>query len=309
MHVVLLDSHHDLRRYPFAHESSPALLPVLESSLLSRAVRWARAAGAREVYFATQRNPAADYRVASAVVENELRPVRSLGEALDRARRELRMDEPLLVMNANLHQLPDFGQLMETHSLGRQAVTVVRGSSISGPGRYSFGPPVMALCSPVVSRMMRFDDHPKPLPHLIRRVRERRLASSAFEPESRVLQIDNSYALYHANLDILSDEYVQHTVASVLGLEQTEAQLWVAPGANVGHVRVDPTGGPVIIGRGATVEHGAILRGPTIVGSGSQVGAGSCLHRSLVLSDSKLPVRSWVANSVVSSRLRQRVAA
>jgi len=309
MHVVLLDSDHDLRRYPFAHESSAALLPVLESSLLHRAVRWARAGGAREVYFATRRNPAADYRLASAVIENELRPVASLGEALDRARRELRMDEPLLVMSANLHHLPHFPSLMDQHMRGRQAVTFVRGSSVSGPGLYSYGPPVMALCSPVVSRMMRFDDHPKPLPHLLRRVRERRLGSAGFDPDQRVLQIDNSYALYHANLDVLSTEFVERTAATVLGLSQADARLWLAPGANVGHVRVDPTGGPVIVGRGATVEDGAILRGPTIVGAGSHVGGGSCLHRSLVLAESALPSRSWVANSVVSSRLRQRVAA
>ncbi|MCO4770361.1 MAG: NDP-sugar synthase [Deltaproteobacteria bacterium] len=309
MHAVLIDSSPGLRRFPFAHESPTSLLPVLERPLLSHTVRWLRKLGATEIAYATERNPAADLDLAMAIVENRLRPVRTLGEALERARRDLRMDETLLVMHANLHYLPHFSTLLSRHMIGRQAMTYVRGSSMQGPGRYTFGPPVMALCSPVVSRMMRFADSRRPLQHMLRRVRERGLATAAHEPEERVLSIDNTYSLYHANLDVLSNGFVSKAIAAELGLEQRGERLWSAPGANLGHVRVDPTGGPVLVGAGARIGDDAILRGPTIVGSGSEVGAGSCLHRSLVLSDSNIPEQSWVANSVVSSRLRERIAA
>ncbi len=308
MHVVLLDADFDLRTHPFAHESPATLLPVLDAPLLGTIVAWLRGAGAGEISLVTSRNPAEDLEMSRAVVAYELRVVGSLGEALERVRRELRMDELLVVMDANLHVLTDFSELITKHMIGRNALTYVRGASMHGPGRYTFGPPVLAMASPVVSRMMRFDDRPRPLPHMLRAVRERGLGTAAYEPDTRVLSIDNSYALYHANLDGLTPEFLDRAAAS-MGLVQRAPRLWVAEGARMGKVTVDPTGGPVVVGRGAVVEDGAILRGPTIVGRGSAVEKGSCLHRSLVLIDSQIPRESWVARSIVSRRLRERVAA
>jgi|GEM_PF-1944627 len=308
MHVVLLDAEYDLRRYPFAHETPASLMPVLDRPLLGRTVEWLRRAGAGEISFVSARNAAADFELARAIVRYQLRPVGSLGEALERARRELRIDEPLIVLNANLHCLPDFTSLMSQHLMQRNALTYVRGASIQGPGRYTFGPPVLAVASPVVSRMMRLDDQKLPLPVMLKAVRKRGLEMASFDAPQNVVSIDNSYALYHANLDGITPEFLLRA-GNEMQLERRAERLWVAPGAHLGKVHVDPTGGPVIVGRGARIADGAILRGPTIVGQNAIVHRGSCVHRSLVLGGSRVPKESWVANSVVSRRIRERIAA
>ena len=308
MNVVLLDSQYDLRRYPFAHEVAPNLLPIVETPLLGRTVAWLRQAGAREIALVSPRNPADDFELARAVVDYQLRPVASLGEALDRSRRQLRLDELLLVMEPNLHRLPDFSELLERHMIGRNALTYVRGTHVDGPGRYTFGSPVLALASPVVSRMMRFDDRPRPLEHMLQTVRARGLGVGSVEPDRRVTVIDNSYALYHANLHMLTPQFLQRS-ANDHGLTQRSENLWVGRSARLGQISVDPRGGAVVIGRGAGVGDGSILRGPTIVGRGANIESGSCLHRSLVLVGSQIPRESWVSRSIISKRLRQRVVA
>lgn len=308
VHVILLDSEYDLRRYPFAAESPAFLLPMLNQPLIDRTVRWLTAAHLRDVTLVTGRNVAEDFDLAKSVIAHSLKIAGSVREVLDRSRHAGRLDEPLLIMRANLDPLPDLGALLEQHIADRAALTWIRGHALHGPGQYTFGPPALAFAAPVFARLLLGDDHPRPLARLPRICRQRGLACSVFEPERGVVEIDTSYALYHANIDSLGSSALTLSAANDLGLERRGERLWVAPEVEIGHVEVDPTGGPVIVGWGADIGDGAILRGPTVIGEGVSIGRGSCVHRALLLDSTWLPRESFVANSVVSPRLTARVA-
>ncbi len=308
VHVILLDAEYDLRRYPFAAESPAFLLPMLNQPLIDRTVRWLAAFGLNEVTLVTNRNVAEDFDLAKSVVAHKLRLAGSVHEVLGRARAARRLDEPLLMMRANLDPLPNLRALIRSHVTDRAALTWIRGTALQGPGRYTFGPPALAFAAPVFSRLLLNDAQPRPLARLPRLCRQRGLACAEFEPERGVVEIDTSYALYHANIDALGSSPLTAKAANDMGLERRGERLWVAPEVEIGKVDIDPTGGPVIVGWGAEIGHGAILRGPTVIGEGVSIGAGSCVHRALLLDSTWLPRESFVANSVVSPRLTARVA-
>ncbi len=308
VHVILLDTEYDLRRYPFAAESPAFLLPMLNQPLIDRTVRWLSGFDLRDVTLVTSRNVAEDFDLAKSVVAHGLRVASTVREVLGRAKIARRLDEPLLIMRANLDPLPNLRALIRRHVTERAALTWIRGTALHGPGQYTFGPPALAFAAPVFARMLLNDDHPRPLARLPRLGRKRGLVCNVFEPERGVVEIDTSYALYHANIDALGSNPLTALAANELQLERKGERLWVAPEVDMGAVNIDPTGGPVIVGWGADIGDGAILRGPTVIGEGVSIGGGSCVHRALLLDSTWLPKESFVANSVVSPRLTARVA-
>lgn len=308
MHVILLDSEYDLRRYPFAAESPAFMLPMLNQPLIGRTVRWLRGYEFQNISLVTHRNVAEDFDLAKSVIEHGLQVAPSVRHVLDRARHERRLDEPLLIMRANLDPLPDLRVLMRRHVEHRAALTWVRGHTLHGPGQYTFGPPALAFGAPVFSRLLLREEHPRPLARLPRLCRKRGLTGLVVEPHRDIVEIDTSYALYHANMNALGLGPLSLAAANDLGLERQGERLWVAEDADIGNVEIDPTGGPVIVGWGADIADGAILRGPTVIGEGVSIGKGSCVHRALLLDSTWLPQESFVANAIVSPRLTARVA-
>ena len=309
MHVVLVESDHDLRTFPFAKETPACLQQVLGRSLLDRTISWLRSHGQDEIHLLTEYDAAEDYILTQAIVRHRLSVASSLGEVLHRAHMNGAMDEPLLVLAANLHPLPDFRELVRGWDAGKNAVAWIRGTSSQGPGRYTSGPPVAALASPIVSRMLVADDHPRPMARMTSLCRRKGLRAQEVKPNTAVHAIDNTWSLYQANLGMLTTDWLESGGANELQVSRVSGNLWVAPGAHAGRVHVDPTGGPVVLGIGADVADGAMLRGPTLIGEASSVGADSCVHRALVLEQSLIPEQSWIANAVVSPRLTECVAA
>ena len=308
MHVILLDSEYDLRRYPFAAESPAFMLPLLNRPLIDRTVRWLHGLGLHRIALVTHRNVAEDFDLAKSVIDHGLSVAGSVQVVLEEARRTRRLDEPLLMLRANLDPLPDLRALMARHVERRSALTWIRGHTMHGPGRYTFGPPALAFGSPVFNRLLLKDDGPRPLARLPRLCRQRGLTGHECQPERGIVEIDTTYALYHANLDSLGSGALSLAAANDMGLERRGERLWVAADADVGRVDVDPGGGPVIVGWGADIGDGAILRGPTVIGEGVSIGRGSCVHRALLLDSTWLPRDSFVANAIVSPRLTARVA-
>jgi len=308
VHVILLDSEYDLRRYPFAAESPAFMLPMLNQPLIDRTVRWLRRYGLEQINLVTHRNVAEDFDLAKSVIDHRLKVAGSVAEVMAGVRAAARLNEPLLMLRANLDPLPDLRAVMTTHIKQRAALTWIRGTALHGPGRYTYGPPALAFAAPVFNRLLLRDEHPRPLARLPRLCKQRGLQGHVFEPENGVIEIDTSYALYHANMDALGSSPLTARAANDLGLERRGERLWVASDAEIGKIDVDPTGGPVIVGWGADIADGAILRGPTVIGEGVSIGRGSCVHRALLLDSTWLPRESFVANSIVSPRLTARVA-
>jgi len=305
LHVVLLDSEYELRRFPFALEFPAFLLPVVHRSLLQRTLEWLSAAGLGKVHLVTRRNPAEDFDLARAVVDFGIRIVPDLRSVLLRARKEGCLDDALLVVQANLHPLPRLDRLAIQHKRSGRAVTYVKGSCLFGVGQYTFGPPALVLASPVFARILHRVDVEKPLAEIPRIAREKGLDAVPQDPEQPVVEINNPYSLFHANLGALHSfrrDFERQ------GLRQVRPNLWVADGARVEQSQVDPNGGPVVVGRASVLDLGTWVRGPSVLGHGVTVERGSCVHQGLVLDGTWLARDSFVARSVVSPRLSERVA-
>jgi len=305
MHVVLLGVDYELRSFPFASEQAPCLLPVANLTLLDRTIRWLRARGLGTIHLITERDPIEDFEVTRAIVQHDLRVEPSISCALDRARRCGKLDQPMLVLQANLHPLPDLGAIVAQHVAGVHALTFVRGTCRFGPGRYSYGPPVLAVGAPVFSRLLLRNHLDRPLASLPRLGRSRGLLVEAVDPSVQTVEINNPFALHQANLDALLGPVSDFRA---VGLDRIREKLWALPGADIGRVDVDPRGGPIVVAHGAVIEDGALLRGPMVIGAGVHIERRSCLHRAVVLDGTWLPPESFVANSIVSPRLTQRIA-
>ncbi len=305
MHVVLLDSRYDHRRFPFATETPAFMLPVVHRSLLLGTLAWLGRQGLHDITLITAANPAEDLELALAVVDHDLKLADSVQRVLQRARRVGRLDQSLLVMRPNLHPLPNLSALVAGHHHFRRAVTTLRGSCTYGPGRYTFGPPALLLASPAMSRVLLREEVDRPLQQIPRIARRKGLPVESIDPEQPVVEISNPFALFQANLDAV------HQGPSFLerrGLRRAGERLWVAPGAEVGRVEVDPTGGPVVVGADSLVEDGVLVRGPTVLGARVVVERKACLHRGVILDGTYLARESFVASSVVSPRVRHRIA-
>ena len=114
----------------------------------------------------------------------------------------------------------------------------------------------------------------------------------------------SALALWQANLTGL--RFNNPTLASG-GYRRLGEQIFAAETARVGDVTVDPEGGLVLVGPGAVVGDGTVMRGPVIVGADAVIDNKSCVHGSLVLAETELPQESFVARSVVGPTLLQRV--
>jgi NDP-sugar pyrophosphorylase family protein len=305
LHVILLDAEYELRRFPFASESPAFLLPVVHRSLLLRTLEWLSAAGLGKVHLVTRRNPAEDFDVARAVVENGIRIAPDVQSVLHRARKEGNLDDALLVVQGNLHPLPRLNVLAMEHRRSGRAVSFMKGSCQFGIGQYTFGPPAVVLGSPVMSRVLFQREVERPLVEIPKVAREKGLAAAPIEPEDPVVEINNPYSLFHANVGSLRNWRER---LGRQGLTEIRPNLWAASGARVEKVDMDPAAGPVVIGRSTVVEEGTWLHGPTVIGHGVTVEKRSCVHHGLLLDSTFLARESFVARSVVSPRLQQSVA-
>jgi len=303
LHVVLLDTQYEIRRFPFASASPAFLLPIVHRRLIERTMDWLGKFGLGRVHLVTDRNPAEDFAFSRAVVEHDLHIAASLDEVILRIRRRGEMDQALLVMQANLDPLPDLPAIAAEHFRSGATVSFVKGTCRFGPGQYSHGAPALVLASPVMSRMLARRPVERPLAEIPRLARKKGLKALSVDGGTAVVEVNNPYALYQANLGDLRPDKLGSA-----GFEQRGDALWVAPGARVEAVQVDPIGGPVVVTRGATVAAGSTLRGPTLIGEHAVVEPGSFVHKGLLLRDSYLPKQSFVANSIVGPTLSQRVA-
>jgi hypothetical protein len=305
VHVVLLDSRYDHRRFPFATESPAFMLPVVHRSLLVGTLAWLARQGLHDVTLITPANPAEDLELAMAVVDHDLKLAPDLGRVLHRARRRGRLDQALLVMRPNLCPLPNLSALVAGHHHFGRAVTTIRGSCTFGPGRYTFGPPALLLASPAMCRILSREGIERPLQEIPRIARWRGLPTESIDPDQPIVEINNPFSLFQANLDGVNRG---PALLERRGLKRAGERLWVAPGVDIGDVEVDPTGGPVVIGSNSVVEDGVLLRGPTVLGAQVVVERRACVHRGVVLDGTFLARESFVASSVVSPRLSHRIA-
>ena len=305
MHVVLIDSRYEHKRFPFATESPAFMLPVVHRSLLIGTLAWLAHQGLHDVTLITPANPAEDLELALAVVDHDLKLAPDLGRVLHRARRAGRLDQALLVMRPNLCPLPNLSALVAGHHHFGRAVTTVRGSCTFGPGRYTFGPPALLLASPAMCRILVREGVQTPLQEIPRMARWRGLPTESIDPDQPIIEINNPFALFRANLDAVRQG---PALLERRGLKQAGPRLWVAPGADVGRIDVDPTGGPVVVGADTIVEDGVMMRGPTVLGARVVVERRACVHKGVVLDGTFLARESFVDSSVVSPRLRHRIA-
>lgn len=277
----------------------------MHRSLIRLTLAWLDRRNLTEVTLVTGRNAAEDYDVAAAVIDFGMRVAPTVQSAIARASRT-RGDEALLLLRPNLHPLPNLHALVRQHHERRRAVTLVKGTCVFGPGQYSFGPPAMLLASPAMSRLISRSDVERPLLEIPRLARRRNGSVGTFDPETPVIEINNPFSLFQANLDSLRSAGTDRHLAA-RGLRQVRENLWVAEGARIEDVQVDPTGGPVIVGRNSVLEQGVLLRGPSVIGSGVSVGQRACIHKGLVLDDTWLAKEDFVADSVVSPNVRARI--
>lgn len=306
MHVLLLDAQYEHRRYPFATETPSFLLPVVHRSLLRLTLQWLRHYGLGDVTLVTGRNPAEDYDLAATVVDFDLNTAVTVERALGRIVSSRRAGEAVLMLRPNLHPLPDLRAIAADHHANRRAVTFVKGSAMFGPGQYAFGPPALVLLSAIGTRVMAHASLQRPLAEIPRIARRKRIPVGHFDPCAPIVEVNNAYALFQANLG--SVRMGNDAALEARGLRRVRANLWVADGAKVGDIKVDPTGGPVIVGANSEIDDGVLLRGPTVLGRGVNVGRRACIHHGLVLDGTYLSNEDFVADSVVSPRMRQRVA-
>jgi hypothetical protein len=304
MRVVLLDAEYEVRRFPLATESAVIMLPVVNRGLLDRAVRVLKARGLRSIDLVTRRDPRTDFDIARCAQEHGLRVHGTAGEAIACAWNGRTIDEPVLLLQANLDPLPDLTEIVKAHATGKQQLTWVRGHAVFGPGQYAFGPPIAAMIGPWLARILagRADD--RPLAALPKIARERGVAAQSVDCGT-VVEINNAFALHQANVG--SADLKPYNLRA-RGYRRLGELLWAHEEAEIGRAHVDPSGGPVVVGWGAQVEDGVLLRGPTIVGDGVTIERGSCVHRSVLLASTWLGRESFVANSVVSPLLVERVA-
>lgn len=306
MHVVLLDTRYEMRRFPFGSASPAFLLPVLQRRMLRRTLEWLALHRLQHVTLVSHANPAEDFEFSQALIDFDLKLARSVPEALERSRRGVASNDALLLMQANLHPPPELALLASEHQATGRALTLVRGACQMGPGQYTFGPPAMALASPILARVAARElDPDRPLVQLVKLARDRGLTHGTWEPSRLPVEINHPYALYHANLGELHAENPELRSA---GLRQVGERVWAHAHARIERVDVDPRGGIVVVGPGAVVAEGSVLRGPTIVGARSIVEPGAMVHHGLVLEDTTLPRDTLVANAVVGPTLMQRVA-
>lgn len=305
MHVVLLDSRYDHRRFPFATESPAFMLPVVHRSLLLGTLAWLGRQGLHDITLITEANPAEDLELALAVVDHDLKLSPNIRRVLFRARKAGRLDQALLVLRPNLHPLPNLSALVAGHHDFGRAVTSLRGSCTFGPGRYTFGPPALLLASPAMCRILLRQDVERPLQEIPRIARSRGLPVESIDPDQPIVEINNPFALFQANLTAL---YQGPAFLEQRGLKRAGERLWVAPGARVGKVDVDPTGGPVLVGPDSLVEDGVLVRGPTVLGARVVVERRACVHRGVVLDGTFLARESFVVSAVVGPRVRHRIA-
>jgi hypothetical protein len=305
MHVVLVDTQYEIRRFAFGAASPAFLLPVLHKALIRRTLQWLQRYRVRNVSLITRRNPAEDYELSQAILDYDLRIAGSLDEVLLRARRAGRLDEALLVLQANLHPLPQLSIIAAEHQKSGRAVTFVKGTAQFGPGQYAYGPPALVLASPVMARVMARRDSERPLADIARIARNKGLSAEGIAQRHGPVEINNPFALWQANLGELRADNLELKAA---GFRQRGPKLWVADGARVGKVDVDPGGGLVAVGAGAELVDGSAVRGPTYVAPGAVIERNSFVHQGLLLPDANLSRDSFVARAVVGPTLMQRVA-
>lgn len=305
MHVLLLDTHYEIRSFPFASESPAFLLPVVHRSLLERTAAWLSRFGLHDITLVTSRDPAEDFDLSRAIVDHGMKVAPTVQDAMQRAKRRGTIDQPLLMLQPNLHPLPDLSGICATHFRGKQAVTLVKGTCRFGAGQYGWGPPVLVLGDPVLARLLAREHTVRPLADGPRLARSRGLAIEAVDLRDPVVEINNAYALFQANLETLAPGA---NPADLRGVRQLGPKLWAAPDARIEDVHVDPDGGPVVVGSFAVVVEGTTLRGPTIIGEGVTIERGSFVHRGLLLPRSELSPMSFVARSVVGPLYSQRIA-
>jgi hypothetical protein len=210
------------------------------------------------------------------------------------------------MLRPNLHPLPDLRAISAAHITHQRAVTFVKGSTMTGPGQYGFGPPTLVLLSPIASRVIARATLVRPLVEIPRIARRKNLPVGHFESSLPLIEINNPYALFQANLGL-----VRMGSAPMLesrGLRQVRPNLWVADNVRVGDIKIDPTGGPVVVGADTEIEDGVQLRGPTILGRRVTVAQRACIHHGLLLDGTYLGKEELVVHSVVSPRVRVRVA-
>lgn len=305
MHVVLIDSRYDHRRFPFATETPAFMLPVVHRSLLEGTLAWLAAQGLRDVTLITPANPAEDLELSLAIVDHDIKLAPDLGRVLYRLRKSGQLDQSMLVMRPNLHPLPNLPALCAGHQEFRRAVTALRGSCTFGPGRYTYGPPALLIAAPVVCRLLEHEHVEQPLVEIPRIVRARGLPVESIEPDLQVVEISNPFSLFEANLTCLRSG---PALLLQRGLRQAGARLWVAEGVDAAGLQVDPTGGPVVVGRDTRIEAGVLVRGPTVLGANVTIERRACVHRGVVLDGTFLARESFVDCSVVSPRVKQRIA-
>jgi hypothetical protein len=306
MHVFLIDSEYDVRRFAFATETPAFLLPLARRSLLERTVNALAPYRLGRPVLITARNAAEEPELAQAVARLDLRTAPSVAAALSRARDEGAAEGPILFVLANIHPLPDIAAVVAEHVQGRRTLTWVRGSSWGGPGQYTFGPPAVMVAAASYGRLLLQDEAVRPFADLPRIAKERGFAAGAVDASQAIIEINNPYALYHLNLDGLAAERADLFDE---GFRPLRPNFWVHPSAKVGEIDFVPDGGLVVLGRNVRVEDGTLLCGPSVLGDGAVVGAGSAIHRGLVFASTWLPGESFVQRQIVSSRLTARVAA
>lgn len=304
MHVVLLDTRYELRAFPFASASPAFMLPVLHQRLIRRTIEWLGRYRLKRISLVTREDPGEDADLFQAILDHGLETAGSVAEVLHRAKGRGELDQALLVLQANLHPLPKLSDLAAAHQRSNNAVTFLKGSSRFGPGQYSMGPPAAVLAAPSVARLTLQADFQRPLVELPALARRRGLKVSGVELGQGTVEINNPFALWQANLSELRFDNPTLTRG---GYRRLGEQLFAAPDARVGDVTVDPDGGIVLVGPGAVIGDGSVLRGPTLVGDNAVVEDRCCVHGALVLADTHLASESFVARSVVGPTLLQRV--
>jgi UDP-N-acetylglucosamine diphosphorylase/glucosamine-1-phosphate N-acetyltransferase len=83
----------------------------------------------------------------------------------------------------------------------------------------------------------------------------------------------------YSRLDVAIQEDLEAMIDSWGCVAGEKPGVWVAAGSEIEQAAVlDVRGGPIVLGPGATVQAGALLRGPVVIGAGSTVSMGTVIY-------------------------------
>jgi hypothetical protein len=301
VHAILLDAEYDFARFPFGSETPSLLLPVVGLSLLDRTLGWVAELAPSRISLITRRD-LTKFSAAGAAVHTH--SVQIFADLMSALRSAASPRDPLVILRANLHPLPNAMRLQWAHEDAGGVLSHARGTIKTGPGVYTYGPPVLFFVSSRAAHALSGRLLERPLREIPRILKERGVTSAALELDRPVVEIDSSFALYDANLGSLA-EYRYELYGR--GLRPLKPNLWAAEGVDIGDVEFDPRGGLVVVGANTRLEGKTALRGPAVIGADVVVGEGSCIHRGLVLDGTGLPPQSFVARAVVSPLIHEQV--